>query len=88
MKMKNGDIKIRGLDLDVIARLDQMAKDRNMSREKFLRNVLTNLSIQKEINDQKEQYQMLMKQIIDINAQVLQELHVIDLKVTDLADKE
>lgn len=86
--MKNGDIKIRGLDLDVIARLDQMAKDRNMSREKFLRNVLTNLSIQKEINDQKEQYQMLMKQIIDINAQVLQELHVIDLKVTDLADKE
>ena len=88
MKMKNGDIKIRGLDLDVIARLDQMAKDRNMSREKFLRNVLTNLSIQKEINDQKEQYQMLMKQVIDINAQVLQELHVIDLKVTDLADKE
>ena len=88
MKMKNGDIKIRGLDLDVIARLDQMAKDRNMSREKFLRNVLTNLSIQKEMNDQKEQYQMLMKQIIDINAQVLQELHVIDLKVTDLADKE
>ena len=86
--MKNGDIKIRGLDLDVIARLDQMAKDRNMSREKFLRNVLTNLSIQKEINDQKEQYQMLMKQVIDINAQVLQELHVIDLKVTDLADKE
>ena len=88
MKMKNGDIKIRGLDLDVIARLDQMAKDRNMSREKFLRNVLTNLSIQKEINDQKEQYQMLMKQVIDINAQVLQELHIIDLKVTDLADKE
>lgn len=86
--MKNGDIKIRGLDLDVIARLDQMAKDRNMSREKFLRNVLTNLSIQKEINDQKEQYSMLMKQVIDINAQVLQELHVIDLKVTDLADKE
>ena len=86
--MKNGDIKIRGLDLDVIARLDQMAKDRNMSREKFLRNVLTNLSIQKEINDQKEQYSMLMKQVIDINAQVLQELHVIDLKVTDIANKE
>lgn len=88
MNMKNGDIKIRGLDLDVIARLDQMAKDRNMSREKFLRNVLTNLSIQKELNDQKEQYSMLMKQVIDINAQVLQELHVIDLKVTDIANKE
>lgn len=88
MKMKNGDIKIRGLDLDVIARLDQMAKDRNMSREKFLRNVLTNLSIQKEINDQKEQYQMLMKQVIDINAQVLQELHVVDLKVSELVNKE
>ena len=86
--MKNGDIKIRGLDLDVIARLDQMAKDRNMSREKFLRNVLTNLSIQKEINDQKEQYQMLMKQVIDINAQVLQELHVVDLKVSELVNKE
>ena len=88
MKMKNGDIKIRGLDLDVITRLDQMAKDRNMSREKFLRNVLTNLSIQKEINDQKEQYQMLMKQVIDINAQVLQELHVVDLKVSELVNKE
>ena len=57
---------IRDLDEHTISRIDQLAKDKNMSREKFLRNVLRNISIAGEIADIENKYLNMMDQVLEM----------------------
>lgn len=57
---------IRDLDEHTISRIDQLAKDKNLSREKFLRNVLRNISIAGEISDIENKYLNMMDQVLEM----------------------
>ena len=61
------DLKIRNVDKLVIAKLDQEAADRHMSREAFLRMYLQNLAVLHELTQLDDKYQ----RILAVNAEAL-----------------
>ncbi len=78
------DIKIRGLDKTVVDRLNELAEKKGQSRESYLRDVLTSLSIAGELMELDFKYANLvetltdnskmMADIIDKNTYVLDEV--------------
>ena len=61
------DLKIRNVDKLIIAKLDQEAADRHMSREAFLRMYLQNLAVLNELTLLDDKYQ----NILSVNAEAL-----------------
>ena len=61
------DLKIRNVDKLVIAKLDQEAADRHMSREAFLRMYLQKLAVLHELTQLDDKYQ----RILSVNAEAL-----------------
>lgn len=59
-------IVIRDLDENTILRLDALAKDKNMSREKFLRQALYNLSVAGEVAAVENKYSNIMNQLLEM----------------------
>lgn len=57
---------IRDLDEQTISRIEQLAKDKNMSRERFLRNVLRNISIAGEVSNVENKYLNMMDQVLEM----------------------
>ena len=62
-----GNIKVRNLDDTVIMRLDELAAKKKMSRESYLRNVLTSLSISGELFELDFKYATLVQTLADKN---------------------
>ena len=54
------DLKIRNVDKLIIAKLDQEAADRHMSREAFLRMYLQNLAVLNELTLLDDKYQNIL----------------------------
>ena len=62
-----GRVEVRGLDETVIMRLDELAAKRGLSRESYLRNVLTSLSISGELFEMDFKYATLVETLADKN---------------------
>lgn len=69
------DLKIRNVDKLVIAKLDQEAYSRGMSREAFLRMYLQNLAVLNELTLLDDKYQNILSVNADALAAVASELH-------------
>lgn len=57
---------IRELDEYTVSRIEQLAKEKNMSREKFLRNVLRNISIAGEMVELENKYINMLDQVLEM----------------------
>lgn len=68
------DLKIRNVDKLVIAKLDQEASSRGLSREAFLRMYLQNLAVLNELTQLDEKYQNFLSVNADALAAVASEL--------------
>lgn len=68
------DLKIRNVDKLVIAKLDQEAYSRGMSREAFLRMYLQNLAVLNELTLLDDKYQNILSVNADALAAVASEL--------------
>lgn len=62
-----GRVEIRGLDDTVIMRLNELAEKKGLSRETYLRNVLTSLSISGELFEMDFKYASLVETLADKN---------------------
>lgn len=61
-----GSIVIRDLDESTISRIDALAKDKKMSRERFLRNVLRNISVAGDVKDVENKYTNIVEQLVEM----------------------
>lgn len=71
------EVLIRDIDGQVLAKLDTLAKKQGMSRNKYIKGVLTNFSIASEVKALDSRYQELFKIVIDTiegNTQLLHEI--------------
>lgn len=59
------DISIRNLDSVVVAKLDELAKKKKLSREEYLRRYLSRLSEMEEIKNLDEKYKNLVDVLVD-----------------------
>lgn len=62
------DIKIYGLENEVVIAIDRMAKEHGMSRNKYLSGVIKNHLIAGELREVEERYEKLVR----INMEVIQ----------------
>lgn len=70
-KMSGQDIPLRNLDKKIVAKLDQEAKKKDISREEYLRILLTRIMNDNNLVDATNQY----KEILTWNTRVLQEVN-------------
>ncbi len=70
-KMTGNDIPLRNLDKKIIAKLDQDAKKRGISREEYLRILLAKITNENNQIEATNQY----KEILTWNTRVLQEVN-------------
>jgi hypothetical protein len=57
------DIKIRNLDVRTVKCLDQLAKQKGLSRQEFLKNYLETLSITTSLQEKEDKYVSLVNQM-------------------------
>lgn len=57
------EIKIRNLDATTVKTIDELANEKGLSRQEFLKNYLETLSIATSIQEQEEKYVTLVNQI-------------------------
>ncbi len=79
------DFYIRNLDPGIASKLSRQAKERGMSRNKFISGILTNYALAIEVKEIDEKYQELCKIVIDSlegNALLLNEV------LTELKEKK
>ncbi|MGG3881421.1 hypothetical protein [Bacillus smithii] len=82
------DIKIRKLNPAVVRHIDELAKEKNLSRNEYLRRYISNLSVVKEMKEQQQKYEELQNktlQVIQKNTEVMNEM--IQL-IKELSDDE
>lgn len=60
------DIQVRNLDKKTVAALSEMARNRHMSREEFLRRSLVQLTQEQAIRETEERYATLIKKLEDV----------------------
>lgn len=60
------EIKIRNLDDSVVVQLDRMARKHHMSRNKYLRGILTNHVTAGEKKELEEKYRNLINTMLDV----------------------
>ena len=71
------EIKIRNLDAKTIQRLDEVAKEKGLSRQQFLKNYIETLSVIDIIKDNETKYVDLVNQLsflIKENTNVLSQI--------------
>lgn len=71
------EIKIRNLDVITIQRLDEVAKEKGLSRQQFLKNYIETLSVIDIIKDSETKYVDLVNQLsflIKENTNVLSQI--------------
>lgn len=60
------EVKIRNLDDSVVVQLDRMARKHHMSRNKYLRGILTNHVIAGERKELEEKYRNLVNVVLEV----------------------
>ncbi len=76
----NVDIKIRNLDESAVARVDSLAKKKNMSRNEFLKGQVESLSILGELRALEDKYSALvsaMAEVVEHNTDELQKIRLL-----------
>ena len=71
------EIKIRNLDVKTIQRIDEVAKEKGLSRQQFLKNYIETLSVIDIIKDSETKYVDLVNQLsflIKENTNVLSQI--------------
>ena len=71
------EIKIRNLDVKTIQRIDEVAKEKGLSRQQFLKNYVDTLSVLDIIKDNETKYVDLVNQLsflIKENTNVLSQI--------------
>ncbi len=72
-----GEVKIRNLDDEIIHKLNQLARQHKMSRNKYLTHLLRNFAIQEEKQEMEEKYAGLVNLMVDVverNTEVMEEM--------------
>ncbi|MCX0355885.1 hypothetical protein LI064_15330 [Clostridium perfringens] len=75
--MSTSEIKIRGLSKDIISKLDVIAKEKGVSRNEFLKEILEKQSVLSEMKKFEADYKLTVDKIlkvININTLVLRAL--------------
>ena len=78
------DLKIRDVDPATVAKIDELAKLRQVSRSFYLKKLLEDYTLQAELIEQKKQHEIEMKMlrnVVEQNVEVLTKLY-------ELMDKE
>ena len=57
------DIKIRNIDIKSVERIDEIAKEKGLSRQQFLKNYIETLSVIDSIKDSENKYIDLVNQV-------------------------
>lgn len=65
-QQKQMECKIRNVEEDVLLKLDRLARKHNMSRNKYLKGVLTNHVLSGELKEQEEKYCVLMETVLEV----------------------
>ncbi|MED4882780.1 ribbon-helix-helix protein, CopG family [Bacillus smithii] len=60
------DIKIRKLNPAIVRQIDELAKEKNLSREEYLRRYISNLSVVKEMKEQQQKYEELLQKTLEV----------------------
>lgn len=71
------EIRIRNVDASVLDKLDQLAKNKGVSRQAFLNRLLTNMAVANLISDrEKAQDELLAKTVhaLEENTKVMKEM--------------
>jgi len=74
------ELKIRGINAGAIARIDELAKKKGMSRNKLLKMYLENLSVMDEVKEIEDRYINAMNsftKVIENNANELERIRII-----------
>lgn len=67
------EIKVRDLDEDVVYRIDALARKKGVSRNRYISEWLTRLSLDESIMANEEKYQTFISHIIGISTKVITE---------------
>jgi hypothetical protein len=83
-KMKYNEVRIRNVDAAAIKKIDELAKQKNMSRNTFLKAYIESLSVMGELKEMDIRYTLLVENvagIIERNTLLMEELrYLIDSK--------
>jgi hypothetical protein len=60
------EIKVRGLGAEVVAKIDELAEKRKISREEYLRRHLTHLAAIGEVKEVEEKYATLINNLAEV----------------------
>lgn len=85
------DVKVRELEDHVVQRLDQVAKGKGMSREKFLKEQLEKLAAEGEISQHEKGYKEMLEKVLYVlqeSTSVMKMLREELLLDEDIYDKE
>ena len=81
-------IDVRGLDKDVVNKIDTMASKRGMSRESFVRNILSDLVIEAELKAIENKYENLVHTMMEVIQNNTEELDELAELIKNRRDKE
>lgn len=59
------EIKIRDIDSHIVDKIDKLAKEKNISRNEFLKQKIDEFALEKEANELEYNYQKLQKEIVE-----------------------
>lgn len=59
------EVKIRGIDAHTVKTIDQLARDRGVSRNKFLKDLLTSSAINPQLKDEKDKVDKTLTKVVD-----------------------
>ena len=59
------EIKIRDIDSHIVDKIDKLAKEKNISRNEFLKQKIDEFEFEKEANELEYNYQKLQKEIVE-----------------------
>lgn len=59
------EIKIRDIDSHIVDKIDKLAKEKNISRNEFLKQKIDEFAFEKEANELEYNYQKLQKEIVE-----------------------
>lgn len=71
------DILIRNVDAGSVAKIDELATKKNMSRNAYLKTYIETLSVLNELKDQENKYSNLVNTMLEVIQQNTSELKLI-----------
>src|SRR5699024_221153 len=59
------EIKVRNLDIQTVKTIDKLAKNKGVSRNKFLKDLLISVAINPQVKDEKDKVEMTLTKVAD-----------------------